>query len=222
MTRSWTTVLCGVCLAAIAPPSVGGALDGVYLEVRQQCPATTVLTAAKRAAPVHDFALLAWRIGNGSHGGTALDGMAIVALVTPRDANGDTAASTRSVLWVDSRATPSQRDALIDLVKKLAPDALGEIQSVSQVKIDLRIGEGCGAGYAVLEAGNLEMRTRRMADEDSNHAKRLPADRAPLAACHALHDSVVSEWSCAASPAGQELPRVDADALTATVGRFGD
>ena len=68
-------------------------------------------------------ALLAWKVDRGSFDGVSLNGLAVVAAVAGdtnlgiREIGGGTA-QTRTALFVDERATPAQRTALVAMAKQ--------------------------------------------------------------------------------------------------------
>ena len=77
------------------------------------------------AATTGREALLAWKVDRGSFDGVALNGLAVVAAVAGdanlgiREIGGDTA-QTRAAVFVDERATPAQRTALVSMAKHLS------------------------------------------------------------------------------------------------------
>ena len=73
-------------------------------------------------------ALLAWRVTEGSLNGVELDGLSVVAAMDGdrnlgnRDLSGGTPLNIKADVFVDERATASQRDALVALVRRSATD----------------------------------------------------------------------------------------------------
>jgi hypothetical protein len=86
-------------------------------------------------------AILAWRVGRGQVNGVALDGLSIVAVVagdnnlSTHELGGAAPTKIRSVLRIDERATPAQRDALVTMVRSLAPTMLRDVVDVKAVPI---------------------------------------------------------------------------------------
>jgi hypothetical protein len=77
-------------------------------------------------------ALLAWKVDKGQVDGVPLDGLAIVAALAA-DANlgiheiGGESTTARAALYIDSRATPAQRKALVAMVRSLAGDLISSV-----------------------------------------------------------------------------------------------
>jgi hypothetical protein len=86
-------------------------------------------------------AILAWRVGRGQVNGVALDGLSIVAVVAgnnnlgTHELGGAAPTKVRSVLRLDERATPAQREALVAMARALAPAMLTDVIDVKAVPI---------------------------------------------------------------------------------------
>jgi hypothetical protein len=86
-------------------------------------------------------AILAWRVGRGQVNGVALDGLSIVAIVSgdnnlsTHELGGAAPTKIRSVLRIDRRATPAQREALVAMARALAPTMLRDVVEVKAVPI---------------------------------------------------------------------------------------
>lgn len=85
-------------------------------------------------------ALLAWKVDRGLINGVRLDGLAVVAAVAA-DANlgvreiGGEVARTRTALFVDERATPAQRRALVAMARQLSNGVVDTVIEVTPVAI---------------------------------------------------------------------------------------
>ena len=85
-------------------------------------------------------AVLAWKVDRGRFNGVPLDGLAVVAAVAA-DGNlgvheiGGDDANTRAALFLDERATPVQRQALVSMVKALSGRMVGNVVEVSPAPI---------------------------------------------------------------------------------------
>ena len=91
-------------------------------------------------------ALLAWKVDRGRFSGVSLDGLAVVAAVAA-DVNlgvheiGGEAAHARSALFVDARATQTQREALVAMVKALAKGVVETVVEVTPAPIEFIEGD---------------------------------------------------------------------------------
>jgi hypothetical protein len=85
-------------------------------------------------------ALLAWRVDRGQINGVPVNGLAIVAAVSA-DKNlgiheiGGEPAITRTALFVDQRATPAQRAALVSMAKQLSNGVVDDVVAVTPAPI---------------------------------------------------------------------------------------
>jgi hypothetical protein len=115
-------------LAALAAAPLGarGATDpsisGSYVEARTAEVYTGGCIMNGEAATTGREALLVWKVDRGSFDGVSLNGLAVVAAIAGdtnlgiREIGGD-AAATRAAIFVDERATPAQRTALVAMAK---------------------------------------------------------------------------------------------------------
>src|SRR4029450_1296375 len=77
-------------------------------------------------------ALLAWKVDRGQVNGVALDGLAVVAALASdtdlgiHDTGGQSPPARRAI-YVDSRATAAQRQALVAMVKSLSGGLIGSV-----------------------------------------------------------------------------------------------
>jgi hypothetical protein len=83
---------------------------------------------------------MVWKIDEGSWGGIKLDGLIVAAAVRGSNTfSEDRPADARSVVIVDSRATPEQSEALVAMAKHLAKGRLGQISAVRTASLVLTI-----------------------------------------------------------------------------------
>lgn len=116
--------VCGVSAALVADS--GTTIRGDYVEVRtaEVFAGGCIVGMDGEAGGRH--AVLAWRVTEGSINGVALDGLSVVAAVTGDrnlgnpDLCGPAARDIKAAVFVDERATPAQRDALVALVRRSA------------------------------------------------------------------------------------------------------
>jgi hypothetical protein len=136
-----------VCLLLAVPlmASDGNSLSGVYVEARTAEVFTGGCLMSSEAETTGRQALLAWKVQRGSLNGVSLDGLAIVAAVVG-DKNlgihelGGAKPVSRTALFVDDRASASQRTALLGMAKKLSGDLMGTIISITSAPIQFADG----------------------------------------------------------------------------------
>ena len=135
-------VAIAVCLLLVLPAiaSDGDSLSGVYVEARTAEVFTGGCLMSSEAETTGRQAVLAWRVDRGSLNGVSLDGLTIIAAVVG-DKNlgihelGGATPVSRTALFVDERASATQRTALLGMAKKLSGDLMGTIVSVQSVPI---------------------------------------------------------------------------------------
>src|SRR5215831_6645797 len=176
------------------PVMAGGhSLTGTYVEARTAEVFVGGCLMSSEAETTGKQAVLAWKVNHGSLNGVQLDGLAVVAAVVG-DKNlgiqeiGGAKAVSRSALFVDSRATPEQKAALVAMAKDLS-SVTGTIVSVSSApiqftdkgmeisvaapEIKLAVDKhaehnpGCGAEQWFQPLASLELSTIGMAKEHS-------------------------------------------------------
>src|SRR5215210_1787215 len=97
-------------------------INGAYVEARTAEVFTGGCIMNGEAATTGREALLVWKVDRGSFDGVSLNGLAVVAAIAGdtnlgiREIGGD-AAATRAAIFVDERATPAQRTALVAMAR---------------------------------------------------------------------------------------------------------
>ena len=115
-------------------------LTGTYVEARTAEVFAGACIMNGEAATTGREALLAWKVDRGQVNGVSLDGLAVVAAIAA-DANlgiheiGGEATTARAALFLDSRATPAQRKALVAMVRSLAGNLIGSVVQETAVPI---------------------------------------------------------------------------------------
>ena len=128
-------------LATTVSISAGGksTVTGQYVEARTAEIFTGGCIMGSEAETMGKQAVLAWKVDQGSVNGVSLDGLAVVAALVG-DVNlglheiGGSKAAVRSVLYVDERANPVQRMALVSLANDMTK-RIGTIVSVTPAPI---------------------------------------------------------------------------------------
>jgi hypothetical protein len=124
----------------------GVALTGTYVEARTAEVFTGGCIMNAEAGTTGREALLAWKVTRGSFNGVALNGLAVVAAVAA-DVNlgvreiGGEVAKTRTAIFVDERATPAQRKALVAMAKRLSNGVLDTVVELTPSAIQF-VDEG--------------------------------------------------------------------------------
>jgi hypothetical protein len=163
-----------LCLvvAAAAPvvAASAGKIRGDYIETRSADVYTGSCVANSEVNLTGTEAILAWHIKEGSWNGVALNGLGVVGVVKANATLGDPFTSpypAKSILIVDSRATPAQQEALKAFAQSRAGDLFKNVVKVEAAPIQLEVGEGDRHGYAKLAAGSLaQIETRSMHSKD--------------------------------------------------------
>jgi hypothetical protein len=124
---------CALSSLILAPLAAKPAsVTGTYVEARTAEVFAGACVMNGEAATGGREALLAWKVDKGQVNGVTLDGLAVVAALAA-DANlgiheiGGEAAPARAALYIDARATPAQRKALVAMVKSLSGNLIGSI-----------------------------------------------------------------------------------------------
>ena len=139
-----STMFLSAALATVsaAPPT----LTGTYVEARTSEIFAGACVINGEAATAGREALLAWKVDKGRFNGVALDGMAVVAAVagdvnlSVQEIGGDVA-TTRTVLFVDARASEPQRRALVAMARTLANRVIDAVAEVTPAPIEFVAGD---------------------------------------------------------------------------------
>ncbi|HEX7378063.1 MAG TPA: DUF1326 domain-containing protein [Pirellulales bacterium] len=132
-------------------------LRGNYLESRTCDVYTGPCFANSQVGLGGHEAILAWNIESGDFQGVDLTGLNVVMAVRANDTlgfGGGLEVSPdviKSVILVDERANTAQREALVNLAKKRAPQVVGEVVRVATSPISIEVDQA--EGVARLKAG---------------------------------------------------------------------
>jgi hypothetical protein len=125
---------------AVSPLLAGSSVSGKYVEARTAEVFTGGCIMSSEAETIGKQAVLAWKVERGSFNGVSLDGLAVVAAVAG-DRNlgiqeiGGGKASVRSAVFVDERANPAQRIALVAMASELSRGTVANIVNVTPTPI---------------------------------------------------------------------------------------
>jgi hypothetical protein len=140
-----TAVLAGLTAAPLLGTG-GASISGSYVEARTAEVFTGACIMNGEAATTGREALLAWKVDRGSFNGVSLNGLTVVAAVAGdanlgiREIGGDTA-QTRAAVFVDERATPAQRIALVSMAKHLSKGVVDTVVEITPTPIQF-VDEG--------------------------------------------------------------------------------
>lgn len=119
-----TTIVAALIAAPLAARGASGtSVTGSYVEARTAEVFTGGCIMNGEAGTTGREALLAWKVDRGSFDGVSLNGLAVVAAIAG-DQNlgireiGGAPTETRAAIFVDERATPEQRSALVAMAKQ--------------------------------------------------------------------------------------------------------
>jgi hypothetical protein len=136
-----TIALAALVGLAASPLMAGGdSLSGKYVEARTAEVFTGGCIMGSEAETVGKQAVLAWKVDRGSFNGISLDGLSVVAAVAG-DKNlgiqeiGGGRANVRSSVFVDDRANPAQRLALVAMATELSKGLVANIVNVTPAPI---------------------------------------------------------------------------------------
>ncbi|MFN0088038.1 MAG: DUF1326 domain-containing protein [Blastocatellia bacterium] len=158
--RKLTSVL-SVCGAVLLLATIVNAqqIRGEYLESRNADVYTGHCFAMSEINLAGDQAILAWRVSKGEWNGVNLDGLGVVGIVRSEATLGDPYAASnhaKTVLIVDEKARPEQREALAAMARELSNGLVADIVRTETAPISLNVeyhGEHPSAGS--MKAGDL-------------------------------------------------------------------
>jgi hypothetical protein len=158
-----------VLLSAMLAIGSHTTVTGKYVEVRTCDVFTGSCFSNADTGLVGKQAVLAWKVESGSVDGAALDGLAVLAVVSAADTLGlKQSAPAKAVVIVDEKATPAQRKALVSFVRSRTGDLVGEVVAVHTAPVSMTICNCDGEGCATLKAGEVKVSTRCL---DTDHDK---------------------------------------------------
>jgi hypothetical protein len=135
------TMMAALAAAPLAARGgAGNSISGSYVEARTAEVFTGGCIMNGEAATTGREALLVWKVDRGSFDGVALNGLAVVAAISG-DQNlgireiGGAAAETKAAIFVDERATPAQRSALVAMAKQHSNGMVSKVVELSSSPI---------------------------------------------------------------------------------------
>jgi hypothetical protein len=146
-------------------------ISGDYMETRSADVYTGQCFANGEMGLVGDQAILGWHVARGNWNGVALNDLSVVGAVKARATLGDPYGDpypAKSVLIVDDRATPQQREALVDFAHHMGGELFANVARVESAPIEIAVShDHAHHGTALLRAGNLAtIQTRSLNEHD--------------------------------------------------------
>lgn len=140
--KRWLVAV-GVLWAGLGGVVQAGDLRGAYLEARTCQVYTGPCFANSEVALTGKDAIMAWSVDSGKHDGVDLSGLNVVLVLRADTTLGfkgvDDAKDVKSVVLVDDRATPAQRDALVGFARRQAGKAGESVVRVEAAPIQMTL-----------------------------------------------------------------------------------
>ncbi|MDA7978925.1 MAG: DUF1326 domain-containing protein [Pirellulales bacterium] len=137
--------LCLLCWGSLCFAGDGTSIEGDYMEMRTCDIYTGPCFANAEISLAGKQAIMAWKIDRGTQAGVDLTGLNVVLVVSATDtlSFGGSLYSRpepiESVILVDARANPQQRDALAEFVQQQAGKVAGTVKRVDAVEIEMSL-----------------------------------------------------------------------------------
>jgi hypothetical protein len=137
-----TAVLAALALAFgganSSDPSIS--VTGDYVEARTAEVFTGACMLGNEADSLGREAIMAWRVSTGAVNGVPVNGLSVVAVVAAdrnlgmHELGAERPSVVQALVMVDERATPAQRDALVQVARSLSP-LVRDVVAVKQLPI---------------------------------------------------------------------------------------
>jgi len=127
--------------ATDATSTAATSVSGTYVEARTAEVFAGGCVMNSEAETMGRQALLAWRVDRGNVAGVSVDGLSVVAALSGthnlgmREMGGEAPTLVKALMYVDERATPAQRDALVSMARAAIGDLALRVVDVQAVPI---------------------------------------------------------------------------------------
>lgn len=134
-------------------------ISGDYLEARTCDVYTGPCFANAEMDLTGKEAVMAWKVTDGTWNGVSLEGLSVAVVATSEKTMGASryfkmhAGKIASVILVDERATPLQREALIEFAKNSAKEYTSDVKKI--VDTPMAMTNDSNSGKAKFQAGEL-------------------------------------------------------------------
>lgn len=140
MMRNSMAALCGTLALLSAQSASAAGIRGDYIEARTADVFTGPCFSNAEIFITGHQAVVAWKVSEGSYRGVDLAGLGVAAAIRGTTTfSEDKPAAARSVLIVDEKASPAQREALVAMAKELAGDRLTRVVEVKSARLSLTV-----------------------------------------------------------------------------------
>jgi hypothetical protein len=147
---------------ALVAPLPAGEISGQYVEARTCDVWTGACFANSEMNLTGKHAVIAWKIDKGQ----GLDGLHVVAVVEASDTLGvEQHGPAKAVVLVDDKASKSQREALVELAKKLGGAFTKNVVAVETAPISMSVNNCKEGGCSAVDAGVARITTRCLHEE---------------------------------------------------------
>jgi len=161
----------GVSAVAFVTLARADQIQGEYLETRTCDVYTGPCFANAQVGLAGKEAILAWSVTSGEYKGVDLTGLKVVVAVRASDTLGFGGGLAvhpdpiKSVVFVDSKASKKQQDALVELATSRASQTVGEVVKVVPTEIEMSLDRGKCVGKLTAGKG-ISIETRKLAKCD--------------------------------------------------------
>jgi hypothetical protein len=135
------TLFAASLILLAAPAFAAPSVRGEYVEARTAEVFAGGCIMSSQAETMGKTAVLAWHVAQGVYDGQTLDGLSVVAAVAGdrnlgiREIGGESPSYVRAVVYVDERANPAARRALVKMADELSRGLISEIVDVKPAPI---------------------------------------------------------------------------------------
>lgn len=159
--------LCGLAAAPMIAGSSKGTGAGLYAEARTAEVFAGGCIMNSEAGTAGRQAVMAWKVGRGSFGGVTLDDLAVVAAVAGNSnlglqEIGGVQSSTQAAVYVDQRATPAQRLALVAMANELSRGVVSTVVEIVPTAIQFTDDSEA----VTVSAGQVQLSVNKHIDHD--------------------------------------------------------
>ncbi len=138
--RTVLPALCGTLLVITVGSVRGADLQGDYVEARTADVFTGPCISNAEVFITGSQAVLAWKVNQGTWKGTDLSGLCVAAAVRGTTTfSEDQPEKAAAVVIVDEKATPAQRDALVQLAQEMGGARLNHLVAVRTARMSLKL-----------------------------------------------------------------------------------
>ncbi len=147
MKLAFSIIAASALLAGVVSADDRARLTGEYVEARTAEVFAGGCIMNSEAETMGRQAVMAWRITSGAFKGVQLDGLTVIAAVAGdrnlgmREMGGEQPTAVKAIITVDPRATPEQKNALVDLVRELSGGFITHVVRVDTAPVRFATSE---------------------------------------------------------------------------------